>query len=565
MKRPRHMLNKPNNDMKGGKQPKKVLVHDTCNLQLDTSIGDSREARILKRKNRLEDTVLVVPETMAVDDDCFEDDLDDEDIASNEFKHKLSNIDDMSEITDCDINYVNNTEAHSNEIKSNNENDVCEEEDLHDLSVRSNGFKLQSVFHSPESDDQRSCNDSLYEDISDMGASIVDDSDSDVVNSRNRVMDQTQLNTTHRSHPLGGRCKNIEEVNEMFETPASKINTGVNITHQSEAANKKKLFKKSVKTDLKNAEELVLRRSPRKNKVLYESIDRTKSKSPAENVKNGSIHVDNDLTVAPEHDDRNTSTENQSMDLYQIVPVKNGEPVKSKQFQMKVRKNKYDTKGSSRQNNIIKHGDKFHSPVVHYNENLQIVNMKASKFPEVITVSSPSIGSLSDPDSPLLLKNNTNTEFTERRDTNLRETTGSRVGSSQSSPSKVTRSRSNVSHTNLKRDKKTGNSSATDDAGHNKNMSDSPRSKSLRQTTLTQRFFSPNSKQTKVLKSRDNNGAKKRTLNFQDITMETDDEVMVTGQSFPFKKPENPVYRESLSMKKNGKQSGIINCFALMC
>ena len=544
------------------KGSKKVMVYDTCYSHSDNNVnkddGNSTDERVDNGKH-LEETVFVVPETLAMDTD-YDDDEAEGSIVTDKFAPVLSTIDELSCTSESESMGKKNAENGEGGMK---ERKV--DKDDRDLALTKESFSLIDVLENSKEDDTDADN-SLYEAISDIGASIVEDSDHETNKSvsgvRSKSDGKTNTEVSDRTHPLGGRCRNMAEVNEMFETPEGKTNTEVE-KQQNVVPNKKRLFKTFSETN-SILEEQVLRRSPRKLKG-----SKLRTNTSSSELCEGGIErpqkilkcninenlTDNDITIAPEFDDRNCSAENQSMDLYNVVPVKNGEPIKGKQFQMRVKKNKPDTKGKMEEK--IQHNTDgeidCQSPL--YNTDKKIKTR--SKVTEVIPISSPSVSSLSDPDSPLLLK----TKKTDEKEIKGKLDTGkdcsaqcnSKSNTHKPSPSKVNNARSDTCQMTFKRHKKKEHQNTVKDSQAEKLCGNSPNSKRLRQSTLTQRFFSPNKKHAKVFESNDKKQDAKVSAPFQQM-MKTDDEVIFTGDSPPFKRPSDPLGKEYLSARRKGKK-----------
>ena len=225
-----------------------------------------------------------------------------------------------------------------------------------------------------------------------------------------------------------------EEKDENYEK-IDKISVGESGDESSGFKSDKALNGKSRKDKVLEESQEGLRRSPRKLKEVqyYRSPKKSKKKlKESSQLTESEIHEmfsspgsndEGDMTVQPTtpivSGGKAQTVETQSMDCFNIVPVKDGVPISVKQFQLKVAKNK--RRDEKNQNQGSSNETHLENTDTHGNEKLSVDNMQSvdlkspsiiankpklfEKTPELhIVLSSPSVGSLTDPESPLLLQ-----------------------------------------------------------------------------------------------------------------------------------------------------------------
>ncbi|XP_045182574.2 uncharacterized protein LOC123541222 [Mercenaria mercenaria] len=529
---------------RNGKRKKdshKILVSDTCVPDLNESLvskgfdtggpNGRKESDLVSRK-QFDTSVLVVPETLAVDmDDTFvPEDSSGKTFgkAGEKFEPELTDISEGCE--------ESNTLCASND-ETKVETDFADQhlkKSLIETKAKTKRHKsveipesFRSILESSESDSEKgkksdSCDLDLDCD------SLVKDSDEETFfdslpSSQTFVKSKPKgkLGNDNTDRNTRNTCKNMEEVNALFETPARKDSTNENSEKApNDTGTRKPLFKKGKKENLQKEvqNEVILRRSPRKHKPVktYRPPQtptkvRTKldqgSSSPKgkreSQIRNNEGFVsddsDNDLTIAPEHSvDHQTECESETIDCYNVMPVKDGNLVPSRKFQVKV-------KGMKKSNN----SKALNEPLDCERRTVQIVNVNETlKSPsilgqdlksnsavgsEVIAINSSSSRSSgngdnnnSNAESPLMFKTDRNKEhidddleIVDWKSTKSRK----KKSDSQNSLSLSSKRTSLRSSQHGDQFKKPGKDVIS--------ITRKSSPKGLQQTTLTQKFFSP--------------------------------------------------------------------------
>ncbi|KAH3709342.1 hypothetical protein DPMN_068804, partial [Dreissena polymorpha] len=597
----------------------KVLASDTLGANTETGFSEvdgtfrkDGKGKSKIKKSIVDDTVLCIPETMAIEYDTdYNDDLE------QGFKPDLSKIAEVTEHSvqasfasdrakesrtklarsmhskddvdyeDEEEEYVDNNDESLNvsaalkliegkddsgkgngtEISVNNSVNGKvtrrKDKDKHGESESCMEFSLRSELASPECEEPIKDKSDLLETEHNSKCSSKT-YPSETMNESKAVPSQTfgkKKRNPQTPKIVGNSCKNMHEVEALFETPpkGDKRLTNeagdVSMTRYSNRISNKCLI------SLNETEEVILRRSPRKHKSsLVRDKDLSKAGSKAISFEDAKVDIgqdmlgdidDHDVTLAPEgHDktvainDENTNTcfDNQSVDFYNIVPVQNGVLNSSKTFQVKARRPKHcrsldknDMTGvcdddkqmkSSEKNNAIS-DKKMHeinqycnvtlkSPSLLQTSKLVRTNIPSNDNAGVVLsvedpLRSPSVQSnesISESESPLLIKN------TKKKHAKLHENLpnigtmegekGSKIKESKTAKVNLRSSQSYEDLDQGQQKKKAGSRSKintlTVESGESSHVQ---KLKNLHQTTLTQAFFSP--KKTRKLIDDDKN------------------------------------------------------------
>ena len=330
-------------------------------------------------------------------------------------------------------------------------------------------------------------------------------------NDVNEFINHKTLNLSGESEvfELDSDTEQKDEFHEKLDKKNSKEfeneNTGNNFD--------KALNVKSRKDEILEESEGSLRRSPRKLKVQYYGTPKKSKKKMKESsqLTESEIHDmfsspsgtdEGDMTVQPTtprvsngkggHVQSIDKLDSQSMDCFNIVPVKDGVPVSVKKFQLKVPRNKRRVE----KNQNIDPDSEIHLEVAdtHGNDKLSTDSMQSAdlKSPSIIAnkpvvtekaleivLSSPSVGSLTDPESPLLLHDKKDKCKTSGRKNDNQKSSWLKSGN-KSTDDDIT-SKDTINQSVGK--KKTNSPSCTRKSSRIKPT------KSLCQTTLTQSFL----------------------------------------------------------------------------
>lgn len=506
------------------KQNKKVLVSDTCVTGLNDSLvsngfnvkNSPQDSEVQTKCSSHDTSILVVPETLAIDMDetvtpshvdaetCFETD--------GKFRPKLTDITEGCE----DSLQSNSHDSHRNIKKKKDEN----KENVKKEKNQNIPESFRSILNSSDSNTSEG-EDGHCKDLDLNCDSLAKDSDDDsffesLPNSQTFVKSKSasiRMNHDALDFMTGNRntCKNMQEVNALFETPESKgkqneltdkINQNVIV--------RKPLSRKSKKDNLKNEEKIqtVLRRSPRKHKPIKDLNNPVRTPTTAstkvktENMKvspilgKGSAEVN--LTVTPDQFDDNSVQhtldnkildEMDTIDCYNIMPVTNGNIDSNKKFQVKV-KGKKKLSNCVAETGVQDSGKKTADTVNILHETLKSPSILGNVI-DVNSSSSGSTGSKKDEDrcgdieSPLIIKGDKYKEYIDEdlEILDWNSVKGQKKSNAQNSLSLSTKRdscRSSQQSGNFKR------------PGAVKSGKNAPRS--VHQTTLTQGFFSPKKK-----------------------------------------------------------------------
>lgn len=547
------------------KESRKVLVADTCVPDLNESLVSKgftvkeQVSEIQAAGSKDDDTsVLVVPETLAIDmDDTVapEHVSDKADDVDGKFRPELTDI--TEDCEDSTLSESNNKYDDSNENKVGKKGDSRKEK-LKDIPPSFRGILNSSG--SESSDEKQKHSEELDLD----SYSLAKDSDDDdtffdsLPNSQTfsrSKMAGTSINdpSLDTSRKVRNTCKNMKEVNALFETPESKgcLKETSSKGNQNDVT-KKPLFRKGKKDNLKDEvqSELILRRSPRKHKqtTTKDNIMKTPTKartklnnekirtSPkfsrhkiSESEVTGDDVTEADLTIAPDHVDDSTTEhtpETETVDCYNVMSVQDGNIDPTRKFQVKVKGIKRP-KRNLPQTDVLESERKTSEAVNIHNETLKSPSIldldgrsKIGAFSGVISINSSGSGSNendvknSDIESPLIIKAN---KYSEQIDDDLEivdwnsakglKKSGS--GNSQSSLSLSTKRNRLRSSQQSEKFKKPDNV----------HKSGKSKQKNVHQTTLTQGFFSP--KKNMVDKDGDVEGSCDNTI--EDKNMQTPD------------------------------------------
>ena len=532
-----------------------VLVPDTCQHNLDETMlklddnflkttdiekakvngANNNAKKISKMKSKVKDNgfpgIQVVPETLAafteMDYSDNEADLDEVDKADG-----VNRKPDAQETPNKSMDVVSDTDESGDDISQ------CT---VKERNKRITELSMRSVLKSSDSQRNRS---NLDEDVPDFSSPARNIKQASGKSGNTDMENEKTLNTSTRdildspqsqSFTLGSdhdddvgeyinhKTLNLSGESEVFElesdseqnedTENKKIDNNVEESGDRGSSNEsdKASMGKSRKDRIVEESQGNLRRSPRKLKEVqyYSSPKKSKKKlNEKSQLTESEIHEmfsspgsndEGDLTVQPTTPvlghKKGEMLDTQSMDCFNIVPIKDGVPISVKKFQLKVPKNK--RRGEKNQNlgsgkeMHVEEGDAGEQETDKLSvDNMQSADLKSpsiishqpiviDKTPEVCIVSSPSVGSLTDPESPLLLQ--------QKKD------------NSKSEKSRKNTDDHNSSWLKSRHNKSTGEDPDMMNKVNEKNKTNSPvgtrkssrikPSKSMCQTTLTQSFL----------------------------------------------------------------------------
>ena len=612
----------PNPSYSAEKVPS-VLVLDTCkspeetvteamkSSEVDSVINKARKHRKERKESKLiEETIMCIPETLAVE---FDDELDDDVVEEEEeeeentvvekgsggkslkFRPELSNIaekstetfqrDSQSSIRDrksdsfsaedgsnkawlqsssslVEIGEKNSVGKKTKKDKRSNKDDLLSERSIESGNV-CNSFDFRSFLTSPGGESNSLMNNSAS--VRDKTSGAVGKDKSKHASSKK---DRSRASEVEESEEIivgRSNCsKNIREIDELFETPEKE---------KEKSDKKSSKLKKSRKDDIYKEDLAGLRRSPRKHKATLSPFKST-GKSP-KGLKFGiertpSIESvgENDLTIAPDEsnggfDDKkdesavcSISNEN-SVDFYNVVPVQNGVLNNSKKFQVKAIKRKSFRKSVNTNVDMVDLENTMKSPSILHTATRSTEQSEAAlnRDFDVVSISSPSMSSVSssrtvdsDNESPLLLK-------TSRRD-KVKSSSKSQVSGNSRVKQEQACADSREDSNSLKKSNNMGSKysfTKPDKKGSsvtfetNEDKNQSGKNKNLHQTTLTQGFFSPK----KNKKTADDIDEENLRLAMQlsldeNNTMDKDNDVKIVS---PFKKPQPK--KDGMTRKKH--------------
>ncbi|XP_060600458.1 DNA endonuclease RBBP8-like [Ruditapes philippinarum] len=524
----------------------KVLVADTCVPDLNESVvskgfgidtanaGEGEDN--LYRKLFNTSNVVVVPETVAfdMDDTIMPEDTCKLDMGKDRKKFQ-------PELLDVSEHFEESDTVDEGVVVSDIENDRTYKFSMKNKAEKKDKSKVNKQIEIPlsfrsilESSDSESSDikerESPNVDI-DCGESLVKDSDDNeedtffdsLPNSQKflKAKSKSVESLTEADKSIRNVCRNIKEVDALFETPDS--NKGSEKGNR-DSGTRKPLFRKGKKECLKKEEqsEVILRRSPRKHKPVIATRSRrtpTKVRTKLVNVKpsddpngdNGSgsckersLHAegneedDMDETVARDgiiHNvtDEEMDNENETIDCYNVMPVKDGNVIPSKKFQVKVKGIK-KLNNSSSDNNVKDHEIKTTQIINIHDQTLKSPSLlgqggkmcSVDKL-DVITVGSSSGKSSSESvESPLIFKVE---RYKEHIDNDLEIVDWKSAKSQRKKSSGDSQSSLSLS---TKRTSLRSSQTGCDFKKPSKDSMIRNRKHSLKgQTTLTQGFFSP--------------------------------------------------------------------------
>lgn len=431
---------------------------------------DNKLKKKLNKKVGFDNTVVCVPETMAMDFDDGLVDNDDDIGVDSKGSHVLSLIDEVDEEMDATDAKRENIEVEKDSKHSGTLADSFQHykdenrKGGSDKEVEGLSFSLRSVLQSPETVNGK-CVGKAEKDM-ELNSLKIDryetDSHKDVCSSDSEENEQQSSQTFGRTKKLsqqsssqnwlnikGGKscspgrgyrkggnvCRTMTEVNALFETPDGKSSRSISSTPDDSRPAVKPGTNVGKKPNFKSvAQEVILRRSPRKHRTLVpyknqESPSKPEKTSKDVNISSGcrkeegtgemeglketetSLEQDPDMTVAPEPAETRVTepdtcadstlrpeTLSQSMDVYHVVPVTDGVLNSSKKFQVVTSKRK-EMKTSKTE----VHGDRQF--VGTSGKGLAVMGSQGT---DLVTAGSPSVGSVSSPgsdfESPLILK-----------------------------------------------------------------------------------------------------------------------------------------------------------------
>ena len=532
-----------------------VLVPDTCQHNLDetmlklddnilqntardkTKINGARNnaKRNIKAKSKDKENgfpcIQVVPETLAAFTEM--------DYSDNDDDGDINQADDVNRKPDAQETPNKSMDVVSDTDESGDDISQCT---VKERNKRITELSMRSVLKSSDSQRNRS---NLDEDVPDFssparnkkkasGKSANTDMENEITldTSTRDILDspQSQSFTLGSDHDddvgeyINHKTLNLSGESEVFELESDneqnkELNDKVDKKNKEESRDKRcgnesdePLAGKSRKDKLLEDSQVSLRRSPRKLKEVqyYSSPKKSKKRlNEKSQLTESEIHEmfsspgsndEGDLTVQPTtpvigHKKCET-LETQSMDCFNIVPVKDGVPISVKKFQLKVPKNK--KRGEKNQNLVSGDETRSEEGETHGNDMLSVDNMQSAdlkspsiiankpiaidKTPEVCILSSPSVGSLTDPESPLLLQQKKDNSKSEKSRKNTDDHNSSWLKSRNNKSTGEDPDMMNKVNENVVKNK------TNSPVGTRKSLRIKP-TKSLCQTTLTQSFL----------------------------------------------------------------------------
>ena len=528
--------------------------------RIETNLSDVKKTKEsnaeVDRENGVNlHAVQVVPETLAVseEDDCHEDmELG----AVSGLKDDAT----LKDIGNSSMDVVSDTDESDNEISQatvRERNKQITELSMRSVLKSSDSQRKNSDFNKDENDGSSKLkNGQNRTKIRDFESrNLLDSPDSQKNTSAVDCEEDPHEYISHKTLNLSGDSEVFEldsdydEKRDMYHNVSQKFDvSGKNDENEEENDNlsNTNINRKSRKESIREENDgLHLRRSPRKHKEIkyYQSQKRSRKKlDDNSQLTESEIHEmfssptsssndEADLTVQPcsaagiNVKDPNLDSDssdakgsnipadeysNQSVDCYNVVPVKDGLPVCRKKIQLMIPRNnsKLSIKkvgsaiNDARKNSNLTVGvtddqsSELKSPSI-----IAVKQSAADKTSEVVLVSSPSSNSLTDPESPLLLQTRKNSAIENENSTknrcNTEQTSGWLKARNKLDKDESVSEVKNKNRTNSVNDGDCQNSfekkSKDCSIGVRKSSRVKP-TKVLCQTTLTQSFFSPSRK-----------------------------------------------------------------------
>ena len=541
-----------------------VLVPDTCQSSLDETLArlnvdDARSSENSERKEKNTDKqcgkahavefhgVQVVPETLAAFTDCDYSESDNNNRTESNTGPNHENSTPQKDAGNNSMDLVSDTDESENELSQCTVREKNKK--ITELSMRSILKSSDSQRHRSDHDVRKTGN--LKDEKSKRISEVVSEKVMAVDISTRNVLDSPDSQKcvsmldgdgavdefiNHKTLNLSGESevfeldsdddrdihanvdKNLDDCGDKFESLGNndKLDRNTN----------KKPRKDSIIEESEGS--LNLRRSPRKLKEVryYSSPKKTKkrlkessqlteseihemfsspnSSSNEETDKRDGYPVSKKLN----NDTRTEEPESQSVDCYNIVPVQDGIPVSKKKIQLMVPRNRSkhktnESEGSESEINknqlTVDETDNKNAPHL---KSPSIIATKPIFHDRAIEVfSSPSANSLTDPESPLLLKGTSNNV---PEDSDVKNKTNADPDSGWSKTrDKISREKDLVDGHNKRQNNGKNNKEKNSQSPVNKKKENSVSirksarvkpAKSLCQTTLTQSFFSPSRK-----------------------------------------------------------------------